>query len=88
MSPVNVLHVGHVDEILAGGGAAKDIVHGFVQDGHLAEKDGEGRSYAAIGILATGAVWLWTGPSKPELIEAMQSAGVTEAEILELTTLN
>jgi hypothetical protein len=85
---MNILHVGHVDEILDGTGAGKDVVLKFVEAGHLAEKDDAGRSFAAIGILKTGAVWILSGPSRKELIETLEAAGATDAEIMELTTLN
>ena len=84
---VNAFHVGHTDEILAGS-IDRNVVHDFIQRSHLAGADSKGCSWAAIGILKTGAVWLMAAPTKLELIEALEAAGATEAELLELTTLN
>lgn len=85
---IHAFHVGHVDEVLAGSGADKETIQGFLRTAHLSEKDGVGCSWAAIGITDLGAVWVMSGASKEELIEALENCGATDAEVMELTTLN
>ena len=85
---MNLLPAGTVNEVLAGGGVDKGAVHEFIRACHKVEQDASGMSYAAIGILPTGAVWVLAGGDRDELLAALREAQAEAAEVLELRTLN
>lgn len=85
---MTLLPAGTVNEVLAGAGASKDEVQEFIRKSHLAEHSAEGRSWAAVGILPDGRVWVLAGGDREQLIETLRIADVEEAEVLELQTLN
>lgn len=85
---MNLMPAGFVNEIMAGKGASKDEVHRFLRLCHKLDGDANGRSYAAIGVIEGGMVWLLSGPDKAELESALRDAKATDAEILELNSLH
>ena len=85
---MNLLPCGTVKEILADEGTDKDTVHRFLRMCHKAEHDAAGRSFAAIGVLPAGGVWVLAGASRRDLVDTLREANATDAEVMELTTLN
>lgn len=79
---MNLLPAGKVEEVLAGAGASKGEIWNFLRAGHK-----NGQSYAGIGV-ASGFVVVLSGDD-PAVIETyLTEIGATDAEIMELNTLN
>jgi hypothetical protein len=83
---MNLLPAGHVKEVLAGAGPGREEVQRFLRYSHHQDSH-DGVSYAAVGVLACGMVWVLAGPDADDLASALRDADAVDAEVLELRNL-
>ena len=80
------MSLGRHEDITAGKASSKEDVYNFIRASR--EVYNGSACFVAIGIFESGMTWLYASDSKEEIERVLQEAGATEAEILELHTLN
>lgn len=85
MTP-SALCVGTVSEVLASDASIKSHVHNFVREQHAAGRGLE--SYLAIGVMASGLVWLLAADNADALRHALRHQGAVDAEVMQLKTIH